>query len=120
MGVADDGDHRRAGIQRLDEAGDEVRRAGSERRVDQADAAGDLGIGVGGEDAGALVIDEVVLEAEAAGGVIEGQELEAAHAEHRAAVEGEDHPRQGFAARHLVVAHHASPPAAAAAFQTGW
>ena len=60
--IADEHHHRRAGVERLDQAGDQVGRAGPERRVDEADPAGDLGVGVGREDARALVVDEVVLK----------------------------------------------------------
>jgi hypothetical protein len=58
--VADEHHHRRAGVERLDEPGDEVRRAGAERRVGQADPPRDLSVGVRREDAGALVVDEMV------------------------------------------------------------
>ena len=63
--IADEHHHRRAGVERLDEPGDEVRGAGAERRVGKADPARDLGVGVGREDAGALVVDEVVRRAPA-------------------------------------------------------
>ena len=42
-----------------------------------------LGVGVGREGAAALVVDQRVLEAERAAGLVERQQLEAAHAEHR-------------------------------------
>jgi hypothetical protein len=62
--IADDRDDRAAGIQRLDEPGDEVRRPRPERRVAQAHPPAHLGVGIGGEDAAALVVDQRVLEAE--------------------------------------------------------
>ena len=103
--IADEHHHRRAGVERLDEPGDEVRGAGAERRVGKADPARHLGVGVGREDAGALVVDEVVREPQPAGGVIERQELEPAHPEHRPALVGRDHPGQRLAAGHLVGGH---------------
>ena len=60
--IADEHHHRRAGVERLDEPGDEVRGAGAERRVGKADPPRHLGVGVGREHAGALVVDEVVLK----------------------------------------------------------
>ena len=83
MGVADEGHQRRAGVERLDEAGDEVGGAGPQGCIDQADAARDLGVGVGREHAAALVVDEVVVELQPPRRVVEGQQLEPAHAEHR-------------------------------------
>jgi hypothetical protein len=99
---ADQHHQRRAGVERLDQAGDQVGRSRAERCVAQADAAGDLGVGVGDEDRGALVVDQMVRQAEAAGGVVERQKLEAAHAEHRAALERLDHAGEGLAAGHLI------------------
>ena len=83
VGVAGDRDDRDAAIQRLDEAGDEVGRAGAERAVANAGAVGDPGIGVGGKGAAALVVDQVVVQADQAERVVERQQLEPAHAEHR-------------------------------------
>ena len=61
VGVAGDRDDRDAAIQQLDEAGDEVGRAGAERAVADAGAVGDPGIGVGGKGAAALVVDQVMV-----------------------------------------------------------
>ena len=72
MRIADDGDQRRAGIVGLDETGHEVGGARPQRRIDDADPAGDLGIGIGDEDRRALVIDEVMVEAQTPGGIVEG------------------------------------------------
>ena len=83
VGVAGDRDDRDAAIQRLDEPGDEVGRAGAERAVANAGAVGDPGIGVRGEGAAALVVDQVVVQADQADRVVERQQLEPAHAEHR-------------------------------------
>ena len=105
MRVADDDDERGAGIQRLDQTCHQIGGAGAERRIGKADAARDFGIGIGREDAGALIIDEVMIEAKAARRIIEGQELKATHAEHRAAMEGLDHAGERFAAGHLIGAH---------------
>jgi hypothetical protein len=75
--------HRDAGVERLDQGRDEIGRAGSERAVADARPVGHPRIGVGGEGAAALVVDEMVDEAERAQRVVERQELEPAHAEHR-------------------------------------
>ena len=83
VGVAGDRDDRDAAIQRLDEPGDEVGGAGAERAVANAGAVGDPCIGVGGEGAAALVVDQVVVQADQADRVVERQQLEPAHAEHR-------------------------------------
>ena len=64
--VADDRDHRHAGVERLDQPGDEVGGAGPERRVAHAGPVGHARIGVGGERAAALVVDQEVLEPERA------------------------------------------------------
>ena len=69
------------------------------------DAAGDLGIGVGREHAGALVVDQVVIEAETARRIVEGKQLEAAHAEHRAGAVRKQHANQRLAAGDLHRAH---------------
>ena len=58
VGVAGDRDDRDAAVQRFDEPGDEVGGAGPERAVADARAVGDPGIGVGGEGAAALVVDQ--------------------------------------------------------------
>jgi hypothetical protein len=59
-GVAGDRDDWDAAIQRLNQPGDEVRRTRPERAVANAGPVGDAGVGVGGEGAAALVVDEVV------------------------------------------------------------
>ncbi len=106
MRVADEGDERRAGVERLDQAGDEVGGAGPERGIDQPDPAGDLGVGVGREGAAALVVDEVVVELQAPCRVIEREQLEAAHAEHRPGVEGLERAGHRLAAGDLVGLRH--------------
>ena len=83
IGVADEGDHRRAGVERLHQAGGEVGGARAQRGIDQPDPARHLGVGIGRERAAALVVDEVVVELEPPRRVVERQQLEAAHAEHR-------------------------------------
>ena len=50
----------------FDQPGDEVGGAGAERGVAHAGPVGDARIGVGGERAAALVVDQVMLEAERA------------------------------------------------------
>ena len=106
MRIADERHQRRAGVERLDEPGHQVGGAGPQGCIDQTDAARHLGVGVGGEHAAALVVDEVVVETEAAGGVIEGQQLEPAHAEHRPGIEGLEAARHRLATRHLVRLRH--------------
>ena len=44
-------DHRHSGVEALDDAGDEIGRAGAKRCVADAGTVGRLGIGVGGEGA---------------------------------------------------------------------
>ncbi len=83
VGVAGDRDDRDAAVQRLDEPGDEVGGAGAERAVADAGAVGDPGIGVRGEGAAALVVDQVMVQADQPDRVVERQQLEPAHAEHR-------------------------------------
>ncbi len=65
--VADDRDHGRAGVGRLDEPRDEVGGAGPERRVADADAPRRAGVGVCGEGRGALVVDQDVARARGGG-----------------------------------------------------
>ena len=55
--IATSGD---AGVERLHQRGDQVGGAGAERRVADAGPVGDPRIGVGGERAAALVVDQVV------------------------------------------------------------
>jgi hypothetical protein len=105
VAVAHDGNHRRAGVERLDQAGHQVGRARAERGVHQADAAGDLGVGVGGEHAGALVVDQVVVQSQPPRGIVEGEQLEAAHSEHRPGAVREQHADQGFTAGDFHRAH---------------
>ena len=101
--IAHQRDHRRAGVQRLDQPGREIGRPRPERRIHQPDTARDLGVGIGDEGAGALVVDQVVRQAEPPRGVVERQQLEAAHAEHRAALDAPAIMRaKRLAARHLV------------------
>ena len=106
VAVADEGDDRRAGVERLHQAGGEIGGAGPQGCIHQADAARHLGVGVGGERAAALVVDEVVIELEPPRRIVERQQLEAAHAEHRPGVESLEHAGHGLAARHLVRLRH--------------
>ena len=96
--VADDGDERDAGVERLDERGHEVRRARSQRRVAHSGATGDPRVRVGGERARPLVLDQVMGQAEPADRVVERQELEAAHPEHRAGAMHAEHLGECLAA----------------------
>ena len=61
----------------------EIGGAGAERGVDDAGPVGHPRIGIGGKGAAALVVDERVPEPEDAAGLVERQQLEAAHAEQR-------------------------------------
>ena len=101
MAVTGDEHQRGSGVERLDHAGEEVGGAGAQRRVAHPDPAGHLGVGVGREHAAALVVHEVVVDAEPARGVVERQELKPPHAEHRANLVRDQHPRQRFAPGHL-------------------
>jgi len=83
VGVAGDRHDRDPAVQRFDEAGDEVGRAGAERAVADPRTVGDPCIGIGREGAAALVVDEEMLHAELPQRVVERQQLEPAHAEHR-------------------------------------
>jgi hypothetical protein len=100
MGVAGQRDQRHAGVQRLDQRGDQIGGAGAERAVAQARAVGDAGERIGSETAGALVIDEVVDEPGPARRIVEGEELEASHAEAGAKPRQLQHARDGLAAAH--------------------
>ena len=71
--VANDSNHRRAGIQRLDQPGHQIGGPRSQGRVDHADPSRHLGIGVGGESAAALVIDQRMHQADAPRRVVEGE-----------------------------------------------
>ena len=113
MRVADQHHQRRAGIQRFHQAGDEVGGARPERGIRQADAAGHFRVGVGDEHGGALVVDQMVRQAEPAGGVVERQQLKTAHAEHGAAIERLDHAGERLAAGHFV-GHRPTIPRTAA------
>ncbi len=81
--VADDRDHRHAGIERFHERGDQIGRAGAECRVAYAGAVGHARVGVGSERAAALVVDQEMTQPERAHRLVEGKKLEAAHAEQR-------------------------------------
>ena len=81
--VADDGDDRAAGVERLDQAGDEVRRAGPSVASHTPTRPDTRAYASAAKRRAALVVDQDVPQAERADGVVEGQELEAAHAEHR-------------------------------------
>ncbi len=83
VGVAGKRHDRRSGVQRLDQAGDEIGGAGPERAVADPRPIGDPRIGLGGKGAAALVVDQKMAQAELAERVVERQELKAAHAEHR-------------------------------------
>jgi hypothetical protein len=96
--VAGDRDQRDAGVERFHQARDEVRGPRSERRIHDARAVGHARPGVRGEGAAAFIIDQVMLQAEGAHRLVEGQELEAAHAEHRADMMGLQHASERLAA----------------------
>ena len=83
VGVAGKRDDRRPGVQRLDQAGHQVGGARPERAVAYSRPIGDPRIGFGRKGAAALVVDQEMLHAELSQRVVERQELEAAHAEHR-------------------------------------
>ncbi len=60
VGVAGKRHHRRSGVQRLDQAGDQIGGAGPEGAVAHPRPVGDPGIGLGGKGAAALVVDQEV------------------------------------------------------------
>ena len=99
IGIARDRHQRDAGIERFHQPRDEVRRPRAERRIHHAGAVRHPRPGIGGEGAAAFVVDQVVLEAEGAHRLVEGQQLEAAHAEHRAHLVRLEHARQRLPAR---------------------
>ena len=101
VAVAGDEHERGAGVERLHHAGEQVGGAGPQRRVAHPHPAAYLGVSVGREHAAALVVHQVVVDAEPARGVVERQELEPAHAEHRTDLVRGQHPGQRFAAGHL-------------------
>src|SRR6266850_3323239 len=82
---------------------------GPQRRIDEADLARNLGIGICRKHPGSLVIDQMVLETQSARRIIERQQLKAAHSKHRAALERLDHARDRLAARHLIDTHTHTP-----------
>ena len=100
--VADDRDEGNARVERLDEPGREVRRTGAEGRVADPGAPRDPGEGVGREGAAPLVVDEGVAEPELADRIVEGEELEPAHPEHRSAFVDLQHFRQGATPGHAA------------------
>jgi hypothetical protein len=100
--VTREDDHRQAGIEAFDHARDEVRRARAERSVGDPRAVRYLGVGIGGEGAGALIVDQRVLEPEGAAGLVKRQELEPAHAENRAGFRQLEHCRECLAAAHCL------------------
>ncbi|MCY1516705.1 hypothetical protein D9M68_513530 [compost metagenome] len=118
--IAHQGHHRRARVVGLRKPCHQVGRARSQRGVAHARTAADLGVGIGGEDRAALVVDEVVVQLQAARGVIERQQLEAAHAEHQADFMRGKHARDGFAARDFQFFRHAGfAPSGCRALQAG-
>jgi hypothetical protein len=100
IGVAGDRDDRYAAIQRLDEPCHQIGGAGAEGAVANAGAVGDPCISVGGEGAAALVVDQVVAQADQADSVVERQQLEPAHAEHRPGARQPQHLGERAAAGH--------------------
>jgi len=100
MGVAGDRDQRRAGVERLDESGDEIGGARPERAVAHAGAARDPRIGVRREGAGALVVDQMMAQPELTDRIVERQQLKAAHSEHRADARQSHHLGERAAAAH--------------------
>ena len=101
MAVAGDEHERGAGVERLHHAGEQVGGAGPQRRVAHPHPPAHLGVRVGREHAAALVVHQVVVDAEPARGVVERQELESAHAEHRSDLVRGQHPGQRLAAGHF-------------------
>ncbi len=83
VGVAGQRNDRHAGVEALDEAGHEIGGAGPERAVAHAGTVGDPRIGVRGERAATLVIDQKMPHAELRQRVVKRQELKPAHPEHR-------------------------------------
>jgi hypothetical protein len=100
VGIAGDGDDRDAAVQRLHEPGDEVGGAGAQGAVADAGAVGDPRIGIGSEGAAALIVDEVVVQADQPDRIVERQQLEAAHAEHRSGAGQKQHLGERAAAGH--------------------
>ena len=101
VGVADDRDHRHARVERLRQACRQVGRARAEGAVHQPRLVGHARIGIGGKRAAAFVVDQVVLHMQRPAGFVEGQQLEAAHAEHRR-FEKLQHLGEGLAAGHAA------------------
>ena len=83
VGVAHKDDLRHAGVEGLHQAGDQVGGAGPKRRVAHARPVRHPCKGIGGKGAAALVIDQMVCQALLPDGLVERQQLEPAHAEHR-------------------------------------
>src|SRR5262249_16338790 len=84
VGMGEEGRGGEGGGGGLDGGGQQVGGAGTQRAVAYAGPVGDPRIGVRRKRAAALVVDQIMLEAERAQRVVERQQLEAAHAEHRA------------------------------------
>ena len=102
VAVADDHHHRGAGVQRLHQAGDQIGRTRPEGRIAQSDAAGDFGVGIGDEDRRAFIVDQMMIQPEAAGGIVKWQQLKAAHPEHGAAMKSLDHAGERLAPGEFV------------------
>ena len=100
--VADDRDEGHARIEGLDETGRKIRRAGAKGRVADPGAPGDPGEGIGRERAAPLVVDEGVAQPKLADRVVEGEELEPAHPEHRPAFVEPQHLREGASPGHAA------------------
>ncbi len=83
VGVAGQRNDRHAGVEALDEAGDQIGSSGAERAVANAGAVRDASIGVRGERAATLVVDQKMPHAELRQGVVKWQKLKTAHPEHR-------------------------------------
>ncbi|MNI63860.1 hypothetical protein D3C73_1192660 [compost metagenome] len=98
---------RRAGVKGFGQTGDQVGGARAQGGVAHAGASADLGVGVGGEHGAAFVVDQVVIQLQAPHGVVERQQLKAAHAKHQADVMRGEHAGDGFAACDFQFFRHA-------------
>src|SRR5262249_48643882 len=100
VGVAGDRDDGDAAVQRFNQSGNEVGRAWAEGAITDARTICDARIGVGGKGAAAFVVDQMVVQADEAGGVVERQELEAAHTEHWPSTGQTQHLGESATTRH--------------------
>ncbi len=103
--VPNDRNNGRARIQRLDQTGHKVRRPRPQRGIHQPDTVRDLGIGIRREHRTAFIIDQVVVQPQPPRRIIERQQLEPAHTEHRTGIMGQQHAGDGFATGDFNIAH---------------